>query len=367
MTPSVPKKSNNRKGRKPAPRRRRNGNNNNRITQKQVIKTGTGGFYNNASIRRPLIEKKFVEAGSDFLTPLTVLASTPTVASKILVSGSISPSAFPGTRLTQLSNLWERYRFRKFRLRWVPAVPKSIACQLIVYQDTDPLDDPSTISSTDALIRQATSQAGSQQFNFINPMTIDLARRSDDQLYYTGADKNNERFNRQGNYYIIQVTDPLDFNGKPLIEDIMAGSLYVDWVCEFQIAQINPSAFAALEPCADPVLTELTIREVGQSVGNNDFGILTCSQPFYASLRTLNPDIPVNPPGAWDLTITLGTTTLLVKHAVGDNIVDLDTPLQPAGSYTVSTTVTGSGFALVAPITLNVISLNGAIPTFTPA
>jgi hypothetical protein len=197
-------------------------------------------------------------------------------------------------------------------------------------------------------------------------MTIDLARRADDQLYYTGADKNNERFNRQGNYYIIQVTDPLDFNGKPLTEDIMAGSLYVDWVCEFQIAQINPSAFAALTS-VEPALTELTLREVGQSVGNENLGTITCSQPFYASLRTLSPDIPATPPGAWELTITLGTTTLLARHAVSDDIVDLNTPLQPAGSYTVAASVTATGFVLVAPLTLNVISLNGAIPTFTPA
>jgi hypothetical protein len=362
MTPSTPKKSNanNRKGRKPAPRRRRNGNNN-RVTQKQVIKTGTGGFYNNASIRRPLIEKKFVEAGSDFLTPLTVLATTPTVASKILVTGSISPSAFPGTRLTQLSNLWERYRFRKFRLRWVPAVPKSIACQLIIYQDTDPLDDPTTITSADALIRQATSQAGSQQFNFINPMTIDLARRSDDQLYYTGADKNNERFNRQGNYYIIQVTDPLDFNGKPLTEDIMAGSLYVDWVCEFQIAQINPSAFAALEPCTEPISTELTLLSGETVESSTNIGTIACSQPFYASLSKAHLGAPPGP-----LTIAFGTTSLLTDHAVPALYLDLDTPLQPPGSYTVTTTVTAP-ISLEAPLTINVISLNGAVPIFTPA
>jgi hypothetical protein len=98
-----------------------------------------------------------------------------------------------------LSNLWERYRFRKFKLRWVPAVPKTIACQLIIYQDTDPLDDPTVIPDADALVRQATEHAGSQQFNFINPMSIDLARRSDDQLYYT------ELTNRT-NVSVVKVT-----------------------------------------------------------------------------------------------------------------------------------------------------------------
>lgn len=225
---------------------KRNGNRRSRITTRQNIQTGSNGLSNQGAIHRPMIARKFVEAGSDFLGPLTVRSSPNSTADRILLSNSISPSAFPGTRLTQMSNLWERYRFRKFRLRWVPAVPKTIACQLIVYQDTDPLDDPTIIPDADALVRQATAQAGSQQFNFINPMSIDLARRSDDQLYYTGADKQNERFNRQGNFYVIQVTDPLNFNGEAITSDIMAGSLYVDWVCEFQIAQINPTA--ALNP-----------------------------------------------------------------------------------------------------------------------
>ena len=219
---------------------KRNGTRRPRTTTRQNMRTGSNGLSNQGSIHRPMISKKFIESGSDFLGPLTVRSAPGTAADRILLSNSISPSAFPGTRLTQLSNLWERYRFRKFRLRWVPAIPKTIACQLIIYQDTDPLDDPTAITDPEALVRQATAQAGSQQFNFINATSIDLARRADDQLYYTGNDKQNERFSRQGNFYVIQVTDPVNFNGEP-INTIMAGSLYVDWVCEFQIAQINPT------------------------------------------------------------------------------------------------------------------------------
>lgn len=236
----MPNKRNNRK------KKTGNGNGNRNKRGRTTTRMGknltSNGLSSKGALRRPMINKPFIEAGTDFLGPLTVLPSPASAAERILLSNSISPTAFPGTRLTQLSNLWERYRFRKFRLRWVPAVPKTIACQLIVYQDTDPLDDPTIITDADALIRQATAQAGSQQFNFINSMAIELSQRSDDQLYYTGTDKNNERFSRQGNFYVIQVTDPLNFNGESLSSSIMAGSLYVDWVCEFQVAQINPSA-----------------------------------------------------------------------------------------------------------------------------
>lgn len=232
-------------------RNNRNGRRRQRVTQRMQVQVNNGNSWSNrGDLRRPNINAKFVERGTDFLGPLTIKAGDNISEAKdrILLGKSISPSALPGTRLTQLAPLWERYRFRRFRLRWVPAVPKTVACQLIIYQDTDPLDDPSVIPDADALIRQATAQTGSQQFNFIRPITIELAQRADDQLYYTGPDKQNERFSRQGNFYVIQVTDPLNFNGEPLTQDFMAGSLYVDWVCEFQIAQINPSAPAALLP-----------------------------------------------------------------------------------------------------------------------
>lgn len=318
---------------------KRNGNSRPRTTTRQNIQTGSNGLSNQGAIHRPMITRKFVEAGSDFLGPLTVRSSPSNTAERILLSNSISPSAFPGTRLTQLSNLWERYRFRKFRLRWVPAVPKTIACQLIVYQDTDPLDDPTTISDPDALVRQATAQAGSQQFNFINPMSIDLARRSDDQLYYTGVDKQNERFSRQGNFYVIQVTDPLNFNGGPITTDIMAGSLYVDWVCEFQIAQINPSVVISNNPpdqFSSPLITTARPIPIGSPAAT--LGIVTTNGPSFLYLSGLK--ITKDP-------IVDSLISVLISNVQTNTVFNLlansagadTTPVSlPAGAYNVSIT-----------------------------
>jgi hypothetical protein len=118
----------------------------------------------------------------------------------------------------------------------------TIACQFIIYIDTDPLDDPSTIADPDAILRQATAQARSQQFNFNRAKNISLCVRKDDQMYYTGADKQNLRFSNQGTAYIIQVTSAMDFNGGTISTPIDAGSVYLDWNVCFDIPQINPSA-----------------------------------------------------------------------------------------------------------------------------
>jgi hypothetical protein len=108
--------------------------------------------------------------------------------------------------------------------------------------DTDPLDDPTVITDTDAFIRQAVSQAGAQQWNFSSTKTTSLAQRADKQLYYTGADKKNSRFSQQGTAYFCQLTNAMDFNGKVITGELDCGSLFLDWEIEFQIPQINPSA-----------------------------------------------------------------------------------------------------------------------------
>jgi len=138
----------------------------------------------------------------------------------------------------------------------------TIACQFIIYIDTDPLDDPTTISDANAVLRQATAQARSQQFNFNKAKNIKLCIRKDDQLYYTGADKQNLRFSNQGTAYVIQVTDVLDFNGAVLSSPVNAGSIYLDWNVCFDIPQINPSAlqltsWANSEPSTYPIASAL--------------------------------------------------------------------------------------------------------------
>lgn len=192
-------------------------------------------------VKRRILNKCELLTGSDYLSDIMVGPST-TVTQSIKLNKLITPSDFPGTRLTALSNLWERYRIRKFNIRYVPAVPNTLACQLLAYQDTDPLDDPTEFTNVDALIRQGMAQTGSRLFNFNTRMIIPLAQRNDDEYYYTGIEKQNLRFSAQGKFYLLQVTDPLNFNGLPLATDIKAGSIYVDWEIEFDTPQINPSA-----------------------------------------------------------------------------------------------------------------------------
>mgnify|MGYP003574138876 FL=1 len=197
-------------------------------------------------------------SGSDFLTTVTAKASPATVAERILQTLPVTPSGYPGTRITQLSQLWERYRFVRFAFRYVPAVPVTVACQFALYVDTDPLDDPTVITNADTLVRQAVAQTGAQQWNFNLPKTVELARRGDDQLYYTGEDKQNLRFSQQGTGYLIQVTEPVGIDGSPATADLVAGSIFIDWSVVFQTPQINPESDIAIPFALETGETDIT-------------------------------------------------------------------------------------------------------------
>jgi hypothetical protein len=236
-----------------------------------------------------MLGKPIILTGTDFLGTVDVAGDPTTASDQILAVLPITPSGYPGTRLTQVAPLYERYRFRSFVVRYVPSVPNTLGCQFIAYLDTDPLDDASVITDPDALIRQATAQSGAKQWNFNQTKAIPLAMRLDDQLYYTGVDRQNERFSRQGTIYLIQVTNPVSFDGSEITSDLTAGSLYLDWTCEFQIPQIEPSATSALPTFS--LIRELiydgsqlfTSPQSGQ--GNQDIGTFTLEKPYFEMMQ----------------------------------------------------------------------------------
>ncbi|APG76098.1 hypothetical protein 3 [Wenzhou tombus-like virus 18] len=257
--------------------------------------------------------------GSDYLGVVSVAGNPADAAAKVRKVLSVSPSSFPGTRLTQMSDLWERYVFRQFRVRYVPSVPNTLACQVMVYQDTDPQDDPTAIKDADALLRQATAQTGSQQWNFNSAKVIHLAKRSDNQLYYTGPVKENPRFNQQGVVYFIQVSQALDMNGKPLTADMECGSLYVDWVIDFQTPQVNPSAVEARLPSAGFFTRQILV---------NDKLTFAAQASLTVALTALSatPKVWLEGPTRVDLA-TLG--------GPGGNLVQIELTRAQPGDYTV--------------------------------
>jgi hypothetical protein len=316
-----------------------NGRNNNAGTKALTTRGLASALMQLNENRRPNTVSASHLRGSDFIT--TVNTATGDLAAQtgsILASFPISPSAYPGTRLTSLSQLWERFRFTSLSLRYVPAVPMTIACQFIIYIDTDPLDDPNTIPNADAIIRQATAQAKSQQFNFNKAKNISLCVRKDDQLYYTGADKQNLRFSNQGTAYIIQVTPVMDFNGGIIDTGVAAGSIYLDWNVCFDIPQINPSAIQSTSWSVVPTSFPSTLKTfyVVDSSGYVLAPTLTLepNQAYLASLFTVAANVTVFAAGVTD------TLSVDLETSVPNSLATLTNRFDPAA-------ITSGGAALL--------------------
>jgi len=297
-----------------------------------------GGISIATSIVRPMNMKATRLVGSDFITTVP-LRQNPSFTERILAEVPVSPSAYPGTRLAQLSNLWERYRINSFKLRYVPAIPTAIACQVLLYIDTDPSDDPLSSGTIDVLIRQATAQTGAQQWNAFTPRVVELALRSDDQLYYTGITKTNERFNYAGKAYLVQVTNPVTFTGGSLPDGdlLKAGALYLDWDISFQIPQINPEAFPTPVVSGAFALPVSTVNFVSVVEGFQPNGKYTVvprpflqdgalGPPTSTNETVIYPVFSVDEPLNNDNSITFqrisGTavTAFDIAHAVADNV-----------------------------------------------
>ena len=80
-----------------------------------------------AENRRQMNNRVVCLRGSDFLGTVTAKGVRTTAQDALLATFPVTPSGYPGTRVTQLSQLYERYRLRKFhsalypqcRLRWL--------------------------------------------------------------------------------------------------------------------------------------------------------------------------------------------------------------------------------------------------------
>jgi len=82
---------------------------------------------------------KAVISGKEFVSPVTVSSSQ--LVGDILVNLPINPQNLVGTRLQQLSVLWERWRIKKWTLKYIPVAATTVPGQVIMAYDPDVVDN----------------------------------------------------------------------------------------------------------------------------------------------------------------------------------------------------------------------------------
>lgn len=84
-------------------------------------------------------EQHATMAGSEYLDTLQLVASQTGVGLKVY-SVPVNPRVFNGTKLTNEANTWQKYRFRRFVIEYIPIQGSSVTGSFIGYFTNDPTE-----------------------------------------------------------------------------------------------------------------------------------------------------------------------------------------------------------------------------------
>ena len=173
--------------------------------------------------------------GQDFVRTLQFLEGDENlnVGGAIVFCQFLNPWRFPGSRLTQFANLFQKFEFKRCMIRYVPAVPATVAGQMILCWDTDPTYAP--LGSTQGVIRSMMAHKNRQMFHVFDDMKVVLPQSKSNALFCDtrGQDL---RLNNQAVMWAAMVSPVVTATGEQWGSAV--GSFVVEWDVQFRTARI---------------------------------------------------------------------------------------------------------------------------------
>jgi hypothetical protein len=176
-----------------------------------------------------------VITGEDFVHTLE-LNPTPNsrnFSGAVLFPQYMNPWRIPGSRLTQFANLFQRFKFRKFNIRYIPAVPATVAGQIIMCIDTDATWTP--VGDTQDVVRMMMAHKDRVMFHVFDNARCVTPSTSKPE-YMCDAQGQDIRVNNQGVFWAVLVTQVVKQDGGDWTNAV--GSFVLDWEIEFTAARI---------------------------------------------------------------------------------------------------------------------------------
>lgn len=227
--------------------------------------------------------------GTDFLQSVT-LASQVTVANCVMAEITISPSDFAGTRLSTLSRVYDKYRFTRCAIRYVPSVPTTVGGQFVMYFDLDVSDTVADVTSVDIAVRNAMAHEGAQLVNVYNRGMTMLPIRPGLKDFFTGPAVGDDKLYKQAKFWMIASAG---LNGTGLPANGVVGSLFLDYEIEFEGEQLQDKADLAELGVIDNLLTKVgnAPLKVGTfSVANGTATTVLFAGQLFPGMTTARPD-----------------------------------------------------------------------------
>jgi hypothetical protein len=144
--------------------------------------------------------------GSEFITTVSVKTTdftTPTQPGDVIYNLPISPTFMPGTRLSQLAKLYQKYRYTNLVFEYVPIVPSIQDGAILMYIVEDPNENPSLITDPDTRLRNDMAHKGAHMFNVYTYGRTFLTKGNDSYNWYFIYNDDEPRLNNQGQFFIV--------------------------------------------------------------------------------------------------------------------------------------------------------------------
>jgi len=155
-------------------------------------------------------------SGTEYLTNIQVQLSGDLVATEpgdVVFAIPLHPKFFSGTRLLALARLYQKYRYKKLVVEFVPTVPSTQDGSFLMYFEYDVEANISVLGDGDLRLREAMSHLGSHMFNVYTYGRTSLVDDGQVDAYFleTGDDP---RLEQQGSLVVMATStfSPIDID-----------------------------------------------------------------------------------------------------------------------------------------------------------
>lgn len=188
--------------------------------------------------------------GSEYVTSLeafSVSSETPHQAGDVLYVIPLNPIFFPGTRLLQLSKLFQHYKFKVVTFEYIPIVPSIQDGALLMFVSHDPNENNFITTDSDSRLRMALAHKGSHMFNVYTYGRCSLSMDEDTLKSYFVSESDEPRLSNQGQLFILAASQYNNDN-----QSLTLGQLIVHYDVELSARNVeditpgNPTVYVTL-------------------------------------------------------------------------------------------------------------------------